>query len=252
MKKLHIEKSYWQQDIQKKEYIRAVLQGLILQGCIAYLFYQSYLMLLLLTPLQIAYLRSWNQACIRQKKEEFQLQFKESMQALSAALNVGYSMENALKETLKDLRLMYDSEKRIIQEFIYMIRQLNMNLTVEQVLQEFSIRVEQEDVQNFVTVFVMAKRSGGDMIGILRNAIRQICDKVEAKREIQTMMTAKKLEFRVMSMIPFGIIFYMQLSFPEFMEVLYGNTVGMIIMTGCLMLYLVAYWLGKRIIEIEV
>ena len=41
-------------------------------------------------------------------------------------------------------------------------------------------------------------------------------------------------------------------SFPEFLDVLYGNVAGVIIMSICLLVYLVAYEMGRRIVEIEV
>ena len=186
------------------------------------------------------------------KKKQFQMQFKDTMQALAVALRTGYSIENAMSETLKDIKVIYAADTWIVQEFTQMNRQLRMNIPVEQIWQEFSDRSDQEDVRNFTAVFVIAKRSGGDTVSILRNAIVQISDKTEVKREIDTVMAQKRLEFGVMSMIPLGIISYMYLSFPEFMDVLYGNPAGIIIMTICLGAYGAAYWLGKKIIEIEV
>ncbi|MFR4625668.1 MAG: hypothetical protein ACLT8Y_03135 [Dorea formicigenerans] len=44
----------------------------------------------------------------------------------------------------------------------------------------------------------------------------------------------------------------MTVSFPEFMGNLYGNIAGRGVMTGCLIIYLGAYGLGQKIIEIEV
>ncbi len=35
-------------------------------------------------------------------------------------------------------------------------------------------------------------------------------------------------------MIPFGIVAYMKLSFPEFMDALYGNLIGAGVMSACL------------------
>ena len=101
-----------------------------------------------------------------------------------------------------------------------------MHIPVEQVLEEFAERVPSEDVKSFVTVFVTAKKSGGDMIGIIRNTTSQIGDKIEVKREIDTLLAAKKYEFQIMSMVPYGIIAYMSLSFSDFMEELYGNVTG--------------------------
>lgn len=82
-----------------------------------------------------------------------------SLQSMSSALNVGYSAENALKETAKDLSLIYKKDTRIMREYTYMIHQLNMNVPLEQIWKEFADRVGQEDVSNFVSVFVAKKES---------------------------------------------------------------------------------------------
>lgn len=72
------------------------------------------------------------------------------------------------------------------------------------------------------------------------------------KREIDTMLAAKKYEFQIMSIVPYGIIGYMSLSFPEFMNELYGNMAGIGVMTLCLGIYAGAYYLGIRILRIDV
>ena len=131
-------------------------------------------------------------------------------------------------------------------------RKLRIHIPVEQVLEEFAEQVLSEDVKSFVTVFVTAKKSGGDMIGIIRNTANQIGDKIEVKREIDTMLAAKKYEFQIMSVVPYGIIGYMSLSFPECMNELYGNMAGIGVMTLCLGIYAGAYYLGIRILRIDV
>ena len=55
-----------------------------------------------------------------------------------------------------------------------------------------------------------------------------------------------------MSVIPYAIIAYMTLSFPEFMGCLYGNVIGMGVMSVCLGIYMAAYALGAGMVEIEV
>ena len=246
------EKNYWQQDIQKFEYVRAVLQGIALIGSVSYLFYGTFLGAFLLSPYLIWYLKSWQKHIIRKKKQAFQLQFKEAILAMSAALNVGYSVENAMREAWKDLQLLYKKEDIIVREFRYMVHQLDMKLAVERILHEFASRTGDEEVQTFVTVFSMAKRSGGDMVEIIRNAACQIGEKIDVKKEINTMMAAKKLEFKIMCAIPFAMICYLKLSFPSFMQVLYGNVLGVVIMTICLLVYVIAFEMGKKIVEIEV
>ena len=245
-------KNYWQQDIRKYEYLLALLQGSLLIVLISYLFYGTWIGAILFSPYLIWYIKSWEKQLVKRKQANFRLQFKEAIQSLSAALNVGYSVENAMRETIKDLKGIYKKDDIILREFSYMIRQLQMNVTVESVLHSFAQRTGDEDVQTFVTVFNMAKRSGGDTLEIIRNVVRQMGEKIDVEREITTLVSGKKLELKIMTMIPLGMVLYMKLSFPEFLDVLYGNVAGVIIMSVCLLVYLVAYEMGKRIVEIEV
>lgn len=249
---LRREKNCWQQDISKKEYTGGILQGIGITVLIAFVFYQTAAAVIPLCPVGIMYVRSWCRQRERKKMQEFQRQFKDMLQNLSTAMHVGYAVENAVKETLKDLKSLYPPDSRIIKELSYMVHQLNMNITVEQAMVEFSTRLGQEDLQNFTAVFTAANRMGGDLMAVLKRAGSQICDKIEVKREIQTLMSAKQLEFQVMSCVPFGILLYMKLAFPEFMKCLYGNVAGIIIMSICLVGYLFAYQFGRRIVEIEV
>lgn len=230
----------------------AAAKGAALTVSAAFLFYARWEAVFLVMPLGILFYRR----CIRleeeKKRKEFERQFQDALQSLEAQLNVGYSMENAVKEVQRDLQIMYTSDTVIVREFTYMVRQLNLNVAVEQVWRDFADRVKLPEVDSFVTVFILAKRSGGDSITIIKNAVRQLGDKAEVKREIETVIAAKRLEFQVMAIIPFGIIGYMRVSFSEFMNVLYGNAAGACFMSGCILLYLMAWKLGERIVEIEV
>lgn len=245
-------KSLWQQDITFKERgIAGIKAGLIL-GLTAWLYYRKIWAVLLLGPLGIWLYREFLEEERKKKEQEFQKQFREMIQTLSSALNTGYSVENAFYETQKELKLLYPPEARISKELMVITRKLRIHIPIEQILEEFAEKIPSEDVKSFVTVFVTAKKSGGDMIGIIRNTTNQIGDKIEVKREIDTLLAAKKYEFQIMSIVPYGIIGYMSLSFPEFMDELYGNIIGIGVMTICLGIYAGAYYLGVRILRIDI
>ena len=90
------------------------------------------------------------------------------------------------------------------------------------------------------------------MAKVIRKTMFQIQEKEELSKEIETVIAAKKMEFLVIAVIPFGMIAYMLVSFPEFMEVLYQGIAGRAVMTGCLILYLAAFWSGFQMTRIEV
>ena len=124
-------KNYWQQDIRKIEYLLALAKGILLIGIISYLFYGTCICTILFLPYLIWYIKSWETHTIKKRKEKFRLQFKEAIQTLAAGLNVGYSVENAMNEAVKELKKVYKKDDIIVKELSYMIRQLQMNVSAE-------------------------------------------------------------------------------------------------------------------------
>lgn len=250
--RLRTEASCWQQDIKPEEYVQGILKSTVITVLTAWLYYRSAIAVPLLAPVWIWQYRIWKKECLRRKSGSFQLQFKDAIQSLSSALSTGYSVENAWKEAEKELKLLYRENDRIRKELHIIVSQIRVNVPMEQIMEEFAERVRQEDVRNFTAVFAVAKKSGGDMVAIIRNTAGQIGDKVEVKREIDTILASREYEFKVMSVVPYVIIGYMSLSFPEFMQNLYGNVLGTGVMTVCLAAYIGACCLGQKIIRIEV
>ena len=129
----------------------------------------------------------------RKKESAFARQFKEAILTVSSALNTGYSVENAFRETKKELLLIYPEDARISKELQIVVRQLRLQVPVEQALEEFAGRVDLEDLRSFTAVFVAAKRSGGDMLAIIKDTAAQIGDKIDVKREIETILAANSM-----------------------------------------------------------
>ena len=82
-----------------------------------------------MVPIALLYVKNWEEECCKQKKEEFREQFRESIQTLSAILKVGYSVENAIRETWKEICPIYKKKTRIIKEYETMVHQLDLNMS---------------------------------------------------------------------------------------------------------------------------
>ena len=226
------------------------LKTVILTVLLAYLFYDMVWAAVFLVPVGVYYFLEELKSLCQKKELEFRIQFQESMKLMASALKTGHSVENAIRETEEELKIIYSEGVRICDEFRRMKYELDMNRTAEQVLRAFSERVCQEDVRDFVIVFTAAKRAGGNSIAVLRNSVQMIGDKMEVEREIQVMLTAKKLEFQIMCIVPLGMVLYMRFAFPEFFDILYGNLTGVVLMTVCLAVYGFAWKMGRKMTDI--
>ncbi len=232
--------------------IKISLEAAVHVAIVAWLFYRSAWAVPMLIPVWILDYRNLERELEQKKCSQFLTQFRDMIQSLAGALNAGYSAENAIREAQKEMMLLYSEEEMIMKELTVMVRQMRVQIPMETIFEEFAQRVNVEDVRNFSVVFATAKRSGGNMMEIIQNTVNQIGDKIEVKREIDTILASKTYEFKVMSWIPFAIIAYMQLSFPEFTACLYGNAIGIGVMTICLLTYESACIFGRKLIRIDV
>ena len=102
-----------------------------------------------------------------QQKETLLLQFRDAMQSVAAALQAGYSMENAWRESEKEMTELYGQDGIFVGELHQINQAVGMNQPIEKLLYEFALRSDCEDIQNFSDVFLFAKRSGGDFHKII-------------------------------------------------------------------------------------
>lgn len=234
-----------------REKIGLLVKGMLLTTAIAWLFYKSIWVVLLAAPFALFYVKAQEKKRAEERKWEFNQQFKQGILALSAALNAGYSVENAFGEATKDLALMYAEDADIIKEFSGITRQLAMNQTVEECLVDLGERTGIEDVENFAEIFQTAKRTGGDIMDIIQKTGSNIEERLEIQREMNTLIAQKKLEGKIMSVVPLGMILYMWITSPGFLDVLYHNLYGCCFMSVALVLYLVSYGWMQKIVDIR-
>ena len=86
----------------------------------------------------------------------------------------------------------YGEDAPIVIEYRRMAERLKNNEAIEVILKDFALRSGVEDIRDFSDVFSAAKRSGGDMGKIIRRASGNISEKMEVKREIDTLISSKR------------------------------------------------------------
>lgn len=224
--------------------------GLVL--ILSIVFYHSWIAIIALSPLIPIYLQKKKNEFCEKEKTELNEQFKEAILAVSVNLRAGYSIENSFREAYRDVTVMFGKESNISKELFHIAKGLDNNVLLETLLFDLAKRSHIDNILDFAEIFQIAKRSGGDMNTIIQSSVLTICNKIEVKKEIQTLLCAKQLEQKIMNLIPILIILYIQSTSPGFFDPLYHNIVGVIIMSICLAIYGIAYKMAKKITTIQV
>ena len=90
------------------------------------------------------------------------------------------------------------------------------------------------------------------MVAIIKETSDSIAGKLDTRSEIAVLISSKRPEQNIMTMIPIGIILYIDLTSGGLLDPLYGNLTGILIMSVCLCIYGAAVMLGRKLIRIEV
>ena len=248
----YLKRDYSHYHFTVKEFMKYTGQAVALCAVADYLFYRSAWVLLLMIPALVFYLKWQQNRMIRERRKKLNYQFKDALTSLSVAVQAGYSVESAIKTCVRDLERVYGKGTDIVEEFRYIESQQHISVPLEELFLDLGSRSQVEDIENFASVFYTAKRTGGDMNRVIQKVARMLGDKIDVKKEIEATLAAKKSEQMIMSLMPAGIIMYLQLTSPGFLSVLYGNPFGIAAMSICLAIYATAYWLGRKIVDIEV
>ena len=236
----------------KKQKISATLQAVGVSVFLGLFFYRSAQAILFMIPAGIFYLTMLEEKKGKEKRARLRTEFKDAILSIAANLRAGYAVENAFRETLQEMEQLHGRESPIYQEIYKIVQGLANQISVEALMEQFAKRTKLEEIQEFADIFAIAKRSGGNITEIIDETAIVISEKIDVEKEIQVLLSAKRLEQNIMSVIPFVIICYVSAASSGYFDVLYTTSAGRIVMTGCLAVYITAYVLGRKITEIQV
>lgn len=226
---------------------RDLCKGIAVTLFFAWFFYRSVWAVAPMSLVGLLYVW-WAQ---RQKRHqgglELLAQFKECILSVSASLRAGYAVENAFMESISDMRMMFGEGSRIERALISMRQGLGNNMLLEELLYELGQKSGAAQIQEFADVFVIAKRNGGSIPEMIDASSHIIQGRLDLIAEMETMLASKRLEQRVMNVMPFLIVLYLDRSNPGYFDMFYHNLTGVCLMTGCLAVYLGAFALAEWI-----
>ena len=220
---------------------------------VGYIFYHNVILSALLMTLAVKWPKIRTRQIIEKRKSQLTIQFKDMLYSLSSALSVGKSVETGIQDALQDLRVIYpDPETDILVELEYILRGIGMNNTVESMFGQFAERAHLEDIENLTDIFVTCKRTGGDLIEVMRSTSSTIGEKIEVKQEIDTTISGKKFEFNTMMAMPVVMVLFLTVTSGDYMEPVFTTIPGKLAMTAAIGIFGISYLVGSKLMKIRV
>ncbi|MGO4494324.1 type II secretion system F family protein [Paenibacillus sp. 2RAB27] len=243
---------YNEYHLSSKERIAAIIMLGLPAFMIGYIFYQNVILAAALASTGFLFPRYRRQQLIQKRKNMLYVQFKQALSCLSSSMTVGKSIESAFREAWEDLKLLYpDPACLIVVEFGLICRKVENGEPIETALRHFADRSHLEDILSFSDVFLTCKRTGGNLVEVMKRTATVISEKLDITQEISVMVAQKRFESRVLVVAPILIVAVLAFSSPDYMVPLYRGS-GILIMTVCLLFLGACYVLTQKIMNIKV
>ena len=198
-----------------------------------------------------AYIPIRTKTLIARQKSELGRQFRDMLDALNTSLGAGKNVNDAFMEILDDLKVQYEEDAFIIKEVQVIVSGINNNVAIEDVLDDFGNRSDNDDIKSFASVFRVSYQKGGNMKDIITNTHSVLTDKMEITEDIETLLTSNRMEQNIMAVMPVGIVGLIKMMSPEFAEN-FAKPSGIATTTVCIVIFVVAYFIGKAVMDIKV
>lgn len=182
------------------------------------------------------------------RKKELRLQFRDLLESLSNSYTVGMTANKAFHNAYQDMVTEHGENSYITRE-VQLICAMHdsQGVEIKDSVNDFAVRSGIDDVKSFAGVFEVSNELGGDIAKVIRETRDMIGDKIEIEMEIQTMVTGQKNQLNVLAIMPI-VMAVLTKSFNT------GDTgAGTVaIKLGALVLFVLAYWWGTKIVDIKV
>ena len=229
-----------------------LMKSLLVVLILDYFFYQSAWALIPLSGIGFLYYQTEKKALLRKKKELAREQFKELMLLVSTGQKAGFSAENAFIASYQDMKALYGKDSSICRMICELKTGRENNISFSRLWKQIGKRIEITEIREFAQVYEIARESSGNMASVMEKTADIIIRRIETEKEITVLLSARRLEQKIMNVMPFFIMLYISFTTPDYFKGLYHSVQGILVMSFCLLVYLGAYRLSIQIISIEI
>ena len=229
-----------------------VMIAVMISGAISLLFYHSWWGMLVFPMVYLLVRRRGEKEMVQREKKELREQFMYGLQVLNSSLQAGFSLENGWKEVEKEVLALYSPKSIFCQEVCKINRSVALSVPIEALFLQFAQKYEVLEIISFAQIMDFGKKNGGNWKALIEDTVFRMLESYETQKEIEVMIASKKLEQQIMNVIPLGMLLFLQISSWEYVAVLYETQIGGMIMTVCLVVYVLALLLSEKIMKIQV
>lgn len=229
--------------------LKGGLIGFGIAAVVEMVFFNNFIFLIIFGVIgAIVGIRFYKEHMKEKRLRELLIEFKDMLEALVASYSAGRTTIDAFLDAKGDMQSIYGDKADIVKELNTISIGMQQNFIIEDLLMDFAKRSDLDDVYSFANVFEVCNRQGGNIKEIVSDTRNIINDKIEIEQEISTMIAGSKNELNIMMVMPLVIA----IASSGLGGVSSNSSASIITKIVALVIFFIAYMLGKKITDIQI
>lgn len=180
---------------------------------------------------------------IKQKR----IMFREFLDIFHTNIISGQNFYNSLLLTSKEIQFIFQENIFIIKYLNEMIMDINNGNKIENCLIDFKHKSNLEEINIFVDSIIISIKSGIDISRIVENSKNMLTDNISLELEMSTIVENSKRDFIIMCLLPLIVLITISLTSATSFTI-----IDYIIRSGVFLLFVFAFYIGYKIVNLEV
>ena len=167
---------------------------------------------------------------------------KKFLQEFPAAIDVivrGIKAGIPLGDCLRNISL--EAPEPVRSEFRQIVEMQALGLSLGESVERIVERVPTPEASFFAIVINIQAKAGGNLAEALSNLSNVLRDRKKMRGKIKAMSSEAKASASIIGALPFLVAFFVYLTSPAYISLLFTTTTGNIVLGGC------AFWMGLGI-----
>ena len=187
----------------------------------------------------------WRRGRARSRAARLRPQVGEALDLIAATVKSGFGFVQAIELASHEL------SEPIAGELQLALREIELGVPVDDALRSLAERVDDQDLSLAISALLIQRRVGGALYEILNNIAELIRDRARIEGEIRSLTAQARLSARVVGALPIALAGLMAVIQPAYIEVLFTDPLGRVLIAIGVMLEIIGFWAIARLARLE-
>ncbi|MGY6500133.1 MAG: type II secretion system F family protein [Acidimicrobiales bacterium] len=182
----------------------------------------------------------------KRRQKKFVSLLPDTLQLLAGTLRAGYSLMQGVEAVSREV------SEPMGQELRRVVTEARLGRPLEESLDASAERMDSPDFAWAVMAIRIQREVGGNLAELLMTVADTMTQRERLRRDVNALTAEGRVSAMVLGLLPVGLGVMLYTGNPDYMGVLFEETIGQIILGGSIVLAGIGFYWMKKVIEVDV